>query len=288
MRAAAFCPGHVTGLFEIHRVQDLLATGSRGAGFCLSLGATSEVVFREEDEDSIEVTIDGALDPAPVTERALSRLRGERRGRITVDTKLGLPVSQGFGMSAAGSLSASLALADILGMDRQRAFEAAHVAEVECGCGLGDVSALHRAGITVRSRAGLPPRGEVLGIEGSPELILAVLGPPLATRDILSDPARTEAINRIGGALVDRLLAEPSFGRLMTLSRRFADESGLASEEVGLAIDSLGPPGTASMAMLGNSVFAVGDAIEPGEDLAGASSVFRCRVDTVGPRLLHS
>ncbi len=286
MRAVAFCPGHVTGFFEIHRGRDALGTGSRGAGFCLSLGASSEVAFEEADENRTEVKIDGTVCSAPVTERALDTLRGKRCGTISVDTRLDLPVSQGFGMSAAGSLSASLALADILGTDRQRAFEAAHIADVECGCGLGDVSALHRAGITIRSRPGLPPLGEVLGIDGAPEIVLAVLGPSLATKDVLADPVRTAAINRIGGALVDELLEEPSFGRFMSLSRRFADESGLATQDVQLAVESLGPPGTASMAMLGNSLFAIGEALEPGEEIVGASSVFRCTVDTAGPRIV--
>ncbi|HUU07091.1 MAG TPA: sugar kinase, partial [Thermoplasmata archaeon] len=43
MRARAFCPGHITGFFEICRADNLLASGSRGGGLCTSLGALSDV-----------------------------------------------------------------------------------------------------------------------------------------------------------------------------------------------------------------------------------------------------
>ena len=43
MKATAFSPGHVTGFFEVREGDDPLASGSRGAGMCISLGATSKV-----------------------------------------------------------------------------------------------------------------------------------------------------------------------------------------------------------------------------------------------------
>ncbi|MEM4233414.1 MAG: hypothetical protein QXZ19_05525, partial [Thermoplasmata archaeon] len=79
-KARAFCPGHVTAFFEVCRTRDPLSTGSRGAGICLSLGATSEVTFSEESGRSIEVTLDGRPVRAPVTVDAVSRLLGDRCG----------------------------------------------------------------------------------------------------------------------------------------------------------------------------------------------------------------
>jgi pantoate kinase len=288
MRAKAFSPGHVTGFFEICRTGDILRTGSRGAGLCLSLGATTEVRYEVAAEQGMDVIINGEPDSAPVTRHAIADLIGERLGGVTVRTDLDLPVSQGFGMSAAGALSASVALAELLGLGRQRAFEAAHSAEVECGCGLGDVSAIHRSGITIRAKAGLPPTGEVVGIDGAPEVVLAVAGQGLPTKDFLSDPLRTSAVNRIGGALVDQLLEAPTLDNLMDLSRHFAEASGLASPELLRMIDSVKPHGMASMAMLGNSVFAVGDPDALRQALSGMNAVFYCTVDTEGARLLHS
>ena len=286
MRARAFCPGHITGFFEICRGEDLLSTGSRGAGMCLSLGATSEVDITDSDEPSLSVSIDGDESEAEVTRAALRRLVGDRKKKIDVRTALDLPQSQGFGMSAAGALSAAMAAAHVLGIERQKAFEAAHIAEIECGGGLGDISAIHRGGITVRERPGLPPIGKVQRIDGSPDLVLAVVGDRLLTKSVLGDPVKARAINVHGSKRVDDLLRRPTLERLMTLSHSFCIESGLASEEVVEAIEAASSHGMASMSMLGNSVFATGRTDELLKTLSRHGKVFTCKVDTVGPRIL--
>lgn len=287
MRARAFCPGHVTGFFEVCEGRDLVSTGSRGAGMCLSLGATSTVTLRPAKRTSITITLDGKERRAEVTRSALARILGREPARIEVHTKLDLPMSQGFGMSAAGALSASLALAHLLGRSRQEAFEAAHIAEVECGSGLGDVSALHKGGITVRVLPGLPPVGKVYRIRGRPAVVLCVVGRRLLTRSVLNDPEKRKAVISSGARLVDELMKKPTLERLMRLSQRFAFDSGLVSTRVAEAISAAEQWGMASMAMLGNSVFAVGDQAGLVDALSRFGAVYRCRVDTLGPRLLN-
>lgn len=285
MDRVAFCPGHITGFFEICRSQDIISTGSRGAGICLSLGATSKVTLERSARQKIEVFIGGRLSRAEVTREALKALIGNEPLHVEVRTTLDLPMRQGFGMSAAGSLSAALALADMMGLSRQSAFEAAHTAEVRCGGGLGDVSALHRGGVTVRRKAGLPPRGEVVRIEGAPEVVLAVVGRGLRTKTVLDDPEKVKAINASGSSKVDQLLAEPTLRRLMLLSSRFATETGLASRRVLEAMRAASAWGMSSMSMLGNSVFAVGETASLKRELSAFGKVWVCGVDSQGPRL---
>ena len=286
MRRAAFCPGHITGFFEICRSDKLLSTGSRGAGFCLTLGATSAVNTADSERQSIQVSINGRESDANVTKHSLRYLAEQERLRISVSTTLDLPVSQGFGMSAAGSLSASLALADILGKSRQKAFEAAHIAEVERGGGLGDISALHRGGVTIRKKAGLPPIGKVLRIDGEPEVVLCVVGRRMLTKSILTNPAKARAINATGSRKVDELLKKPSVYRFMELSAQFTQESGLASRRILDVMNAASKLGMASMSMLGSSVFAVGDTAGLSRVLSDFGDTYVCRVDTSGPRLL--
>ncbi|MEM0342831.1 MAG: pantoate kinase [Thermoplasmata archaeon] len=283
-KARAFCPGHVTAFFEVCRTRDPLSTGSRGAGICLSLGATSEVTFSEESGRSIEVTLDGRPVRAPVTVDAVSRLLGDRCGAVSVRTRHDLPVGQGFGMSAAGALSAAFALASILRESKQRAFEVAHEAEVLRGGGLGDVAALYRGGVTVRERPGLPPIGKVRRVPGAPELVLCVVGRPIRTKTVLSHPGKVRAINSIGGRLVDEMLKRPSVSTLMELANDFALASGLATKRVLRAIKAASAHGVASMAMLGNSVFAVGDVDALDDVLSACGRTYRCNVDVAGPR----
>jgi pantoate kinase len=286
MRSAAFCPGHVTGFFEICRGRNMLSTGSRGAGFCTSLGATSRIAIKNSDRNSITVWINGKKSRAEVTRSALEYLTKDDKYSIEVRTKLDLPQSQGFGMSAAGALSSAFAAADVLGLSRQNAFEAAHVAEIENRAGLGDVSALHKGGITVRKRPGLPPVGEVMRIRGDPEMVLAVLGAPLLTRSVLSDSAKRRAINASGSEKVDQIVQKPSVSELFRLSAEFASETGLAKRNTMEAIGAASKLGMASMAMLGNSVFATGDTRGLRTVLSEFGKTWTCRVDTKGPRLL--
>lgn len=286
MRKAAFCPGHITGFFEICLSDDLLSTGSRGAGLCLTLGATSVVDSTDSPKQSIHVSINGRKADAGVTKHALRYLAEEENLKISVSTTLDLPISQGFGMSAAGALSASLALAEILGKSRQEAFRAAHIAEVQMGGGLGDISALHRGGITVRKKAGLPPTGKVLRIDGEPEVVLCVVGRRMLTKSVLRNPAKARAINTTGSKKVDELLKKPSIYRLMELSAQFTQESGLASRRILDAMSAASKLGMASMSMLGSSVFAVGDSAGLSRVLSDFGDIYVCRVDTRGPRLL--
>ena len=284
--AAAFCPGHITGFFEICRSDDVLSTGSRGAGFCVTLGATSEVRVSKSPRLSIEVSINNRSAEARVTRHAVKHLAKGEGTKIRVSTRLDLPVSQGFGMSAAGSLSTSIALAELLGKSRQEAFEAAHIAEIEEGGGLGDVPALHRGGITIRKKAGLPPTGKVVRIDGEPEVVLCVVGRRMMTKSVLKSPAKVRAINATGAMKVDYLLRKPSMYRLMELSAQFTQESGLASRRVLDAMGAGSKLGIASMSMLGNSVFAVGDTEGLVRVLSDFGKTRTCRVDTRGPCLL--
>ena len=89
-RAKAFCPGHVTGFFEICPSDDLLSMGSRGAGMCLTLGATSEVTVTDGPRQKVEVSINGRKSGAEVTKAALRGLIGKDRKEVLVSTVLDL------------------------------------------------------------------------------------------------------------------------------------------------------------------------------------------------------
>ena len=253
---------------------------------CTTLGATSDVSVQEADEVTVNINVNGEAREADVTRSAVERMVAGRGFCVTVDTILELPEGQGFGMSAAGALSASIALGHLLGLDRQKAFEAAHYAEIKHGGGLGDVPALHRAGITIRERPGLPPTGRVERIDEEPDVILTVVGPPISTSQILNDRGSVARINSSGSDKVERLLAKPTMATLMRLSSEFAIETDLAQGRVREAMEAAEPAGRASMVMLGNSVFAIGRTQELVSTLSGFGEVRRCGVDNVGPRLL--
>jgi pantoate kinase len=286
MDAEAFSPGHITGFFEIVLSKDMISTGSRGAGICLAMGARSKVKLGHAKKQTVSIAIDGRQDDAKVTKTALKRLLGKDKMRVEVETSLDLPQSQGFGMSAAGALSASLALAKLLGRDEHEAFEAAHIAEIVNRTGLGDVSAIMKSGITIRSMPGLPPIGKVERIDGLPDVVLAVIGGKLLTKEVLTDPVKRAAINKSGSEKVDQLLRDPTLSKLMELSAQFTTETGLASKEILDAMNAASELGSASMSMLGNSVFAVGDIEGLTNILSEFGEVRVTKADTRGARVV--
>ena len=286
MKARAFCPGHITGFFEICEHKEPLRSGSRGAGICTTLGATSTVGSRK-GKGSIRVYINGEKNDAPVTKQALARMILGREVDLRVDTLLDLPLSQGFGMSAAGVVSATLATAEILDAPLQTALETAHEAEILHRTGLGDVAAVSKGGVTFRKIEGLPPYGRVDRIRANVELVLGIVGPPVSTPTVLSDPDARERINRIGRECVESLEGSPSLANFFRLSKEFAMRTGLATKQVEEALAEIDDLGPASMVMLGNSVFASGEIEEQEKILAKFGRTFRTRIDWEGPRVIE-
>lgn len=284
-RAIAFCPGHITGFFQVVEHDNIFATGSRGAGFCTELGVRSEVWMTDGD-GSIEVNINGNQTFAPVTEYALRKLLKTEPYDLNVMTSASLPVSQGFGTSAAGALSASLALSSLLERPSHEAFEAAHESEIVNHTGMGDVSALFKGGMTIRRKEGLPPIGKVERFDGEPEVVLCEVGSPIKTVDVLTDERMKAKISSIGKRCMEEFELDITLSSFTRLSKRFAVESGVASPEALRAIASAEKVGQASMSMLGNSVFAFGDVDRLEEVLQNFGPTFRTKVDLKGPRLL--
>ncbi|MCX6663122.1 MAG: pantoate kinase [Euryarchaeota archaeon] len=287
MKGIAFAPGHISAFFEpVYSGQNMDRSGSRGAGINISLGAVSQVTVKPASQHTITVSINGSPSNALVTKLALKFLVGETPLRITVDTMLDLPVSQGFGMSAGGALSSTLALADLLNLPRDNAVKAAHYAEVQLRTGLGDVIASSFGGIEIRREAGLPPWGMLEHIPGIYDMVLCVIGKEIETKKILSDATRLCEIASYGRYCTKKLLEKPSVEHLFSLAWEFTCKIGLADEMVLQAIEAANQYGMASMCMLGNSVFAMGDTPMLCKTLSVFGKVFCCTVDEGGARVL--
>jgi len=249
----AYCPGHITCLFSPGRTfGDMVLRGSRGIGIRLSAGTT--VRLTEVPGKDVTVFLDGVESDAPVTRSVLEELLPGRG--LEADVVNGLPIGQGFGMSAAGAVAAALCAADIAGLSEDDAWSAAHRAEIENGGGLGDVSAIRcTSDVPERVTEGLPPHGEVRGTGlRFPVLTVAVLGPKMHTGSVLSDPVRVAAL--AGSYDRARGLFHGSRPSLFEASNAFSVAAGVESPDVSSAIERLRSGNRrAAMCMLGNSIF---------------------------------
>lgn len=290
MTAHAFAPGHVSGLFAVHdEAPDLLHKGSRGAGWSVELGATASVDLAA----ATRVAIDGQATDAAVTKDALARLAPGKP--FDVRLRLGLPVRQGFGMSAAGTLAACLAAANLLGIEPEEALAATHAAEVASGTGLGDAVGSWFGAGEVRMRPGCPPHGWALRVEppAGARFLFCVLGAGIPTPSIIRDAAWKKRTRELADPAVDRILA---VGRPMAWDA-VVRESAAFSQALGLMPDvmkRLGaalPPGVKwGQSMLGNTLWATGPSAALDEArplLAGAGQLIACGVDAAGARIVR-
>lgn len=297
--AAAFAPGHLTGLFQIcDQPEDPLLKGARGSGVSLTRGTRTTVTAEAGRRHSHTVAINGeTVAEAVVSENVLSKYIPmlTRPHSIRVSHVIDTPLTAGFGSSGGGALSLSLALNQALGtgLTRVQAAQIAHVAEIECGTGLGSVFAANVGGFGVLHRPGAPGVGASVSYPRSRELgVVYIYYGPIRTKEALGDPELRSRINQIGVGYVDELHRSLTPERFMRLSRQFTEHVGLVTPKLRRVFDAMDPEGVVfTMAMFGEVAFTVQprDEVEEVADLVrrkGLAEPVVCGVDTRGAVLL--
>jgi len=251
------CGSHVTLLFSIDDASDdLVQQGSLGSGLCLEAG--SEVVARgSEGNGALSIRFPGGSGEAGLYEEVMSTLSGfvpevsEFDWEITV--KLKVPVGQGFGMSASGAISATMAIQRAMGMPYEeslrRSHLVAHIVDRKQSSGLGDVSALSAGGVELRLSPGSPYHGhllengpgEAIGWSNGMGVVLAWgEGSGSHTSTYIDDPNWKASISSAGSEQLG-ILSEGEWGsgkwaELIESAIRFSQNSGLSNEAGRLAV----------------------------------------------------
>jgi pantoate kinase len=236
----AFAPASVTALFAPAE------SGSVGVSVALADGVTAEVAPAEESV----VRVDGE----PASFEPVANVLDALGVTAAVDLAADVPIGCGFGASGAATLATALAAAERfdLGHSRDDLVGAAHEAEVAAGTGLGDVFVQEMGGLVVgdedgRRRFERDVRVEYESWGG------------ISTADVLGDDDLMARAEREGRRLLADLPAEPSLADVATRGWTFTQALDVATPRVADAVarvDHVG--GAASMAMVGESVFAVG------------------------------
>lgn len=268
--ASAFVPGHVTGFFSAYPDDDPTKAGSRGGGIALDDGV---VVTLEPGEGT---ALNGRSTTIEAVDRVLDALRATARVAVETD----LPVGAGFGISGAAALGTALATNAVFdrGLSENELVTIAHGAEVQAGTGLGDVVAQARGGVPVRLEPGAPAHGAMDGIPDRRPIEYVTFG-ELPTEEILD--GETAELTAAGDRAISALVSEPTLDTFMESSRRFARETDLLTPRVEDAIREVAEAdGEAAMAMLGDTVFALGEGLsEAGYDPE------RCEISLAGAHL---
>ncbi len=296
MKSSIFVPSHITGFFEIIDHLDPLRKGSKGAGIVLDKGVLTDVLVK--DGEGVDVKINGKSDSklSSITYKTIDLIKERFQldgKKIRISHEFQIPVGAGFGVSAACALGTSLGLVRALELPLtyNKAASIAHLAEIEMKSGLGDVIAEITGGLVLRLKEGSPCYGRVDKIipdltsqnrsDDECYIITKTLG-EIETSSIIEDPFWQKKINQTGETLLGELLERPDIHNFFKLSRRFAEETSLMSPELGELVDILEEETMgASMAMLGNTAFALSET--PDTSLDG---VMVSRIDDVGCRFL--
>lgn len=282
MEAASvvFCPGHISGYFRPVQGDSLRKTGSTGAGIVISDGVM--VMVKQSPCTYVEITRvdhDGSVIERVVDSPPIAYLMESLGVTATVSTRCHLPISAGFGLSAAALTASAMAANQVfsLGLTAAECSLLAHEAEIIHKTGLGDIAACQAGGIDCRKGPGTG--AEITRLTGPFPPLFAVTFGPLPSPRILSSPVIMEQVTR---AFPSR--CPGSMEEFLSLSRAFAEKSGLITPAVRHALDLCDNAGVpASMTMLGNGIFAIGDNALP---VLSEFHVFSLQVATSGPLLL--
>ncbi len=279
MKIIAFSPSHITAFFEVCYKEDVYKTGSRGAGICLSLGSYAKV-----RTGGNKIIIRGNIGKGEVTKEAIRNLFNYAKEKvgIKVEIKNDLPFSQGFGISASSSLASTIAISNLLKIPCEKALQSVHLAEVKKKTGLGDAISSFCGGMEIRKEPGI--KGNIEKIECGEKIIIAIVGKRIDTRNILKDEKMVDKINDIGKQCIDEFIKKPSIENLFDLSLKFALETGIANYKMQKILKEANKIGKASMAMLGNSIFALYS--KEMKKFLSKYQYYECFIDNEGARIL--
>ncbi|PTD93757.1 GHMP kinase [archaeon SCG-AAA382B04] len=275
MKGKAWAPGHITGFFEVYIKDDLINSGSRGAGINVNKGvkATAEVI--ESSNDKVK---------APgISRYAIENLIKDldKDFEIKIEFEKKIPERCGFGCSGAEAITSLLAVKDALGLHltQNQIVGIAHRIEVKKRTGLGDVVPQTQGGVVIRKKEGGPTVSEIDRIPvKEKELFFYVFG-PIETSEVISSEKKVTKINKAGREKRKKLLEEPSLENLFECSREFALETKLGNEETLMFLRETEKK--AALTMLGDSVVS----LEPIDELEPKKS-FKAKISNEGLRIL--
>jgi len=303
----AFSPAGISSFFEIcdtspdgSPILELERVGARGGGFGVQKGVTTEVSVEEDSVNSINVFINGKSAPEAETTKAVAEMllkKVDTSYEVVIKHKVDVPIGAGFGSSAAGALTAALALSKALGLNLtyNQLGRIAHVAEVKCKTGLGTVGPLMLGGCIITLEPGAPGIAIIdrIPITTDYAVVAGVFG-PILTREVLSSQEKRLAVNKWGRKTLEKILSEPSLENFLACCWKFAQKTGFATERVRTLVKLAEKAGAigAAQNMVGEAVHAL-TTLENAENVAQAfkqvlpeNKILVASVDVQGARLM--
>ncbi|ABR55282.1 GHMP kinase [Methanococcus vannielii SB] len=278
-----FIPSHITGFFKVTRHENLLKTGSTGAGITLNKGVTTKLINGSGNVYFNDEKID--LCPSNDVIKYLD-LKGKLKHDILYNSDF--PLGCGMGTSGCCALGSAHELKNAYDLKftennelltELELLKISHKSEVRCNTGLGDVIAQHTKGFVIRKGPGFPINVESIKINNLNDYyVLVDIFGKKETDTIINNSEWVEKINATSDELLGKLLNKPTLENFMELSYYFAKNTGLASDEVLELCSDLKFTVGASQAMLGNALFCICKKEELNDALSILSKPVVCKI----------
>jgi pantoate kinase len=302
----AVCPGAISSFFEIcntdatgQPLSDPALIGARGGGFAIKRGVQARVRTRKSSKNRIEVRINSKPAPeAHTTQWALAELL-KKFGviqEVHADITANVPISAGYGTSAAGTATSCLALAEAtqLPVTVNELARITHIAEVVNRTGLGTASAVFVGGFVLVTEPGATGVGSVdrLLFPKGHSIICAYLG-PMSTRETLLRADITTRVNPSARRAMRAIRERPELENFLMEANRFSLEAGFQTPEIKRLVDTMISSGAVGAAqnMIGKAVHGVAEdhkahtVAKAVRRASPSATVFITRIDNSGARL---
>lgn len=251
--AKAFAPGNLSCIFKIINNSKIEKKHSLGVGITTKKGV---YVTAAKAKKNI-VYFNNKKIRFPTVVSVVKKLTNKK---LKIDIKSELTLGAGFGISGASALAAAYAINKLLKLNKNKKQLAmiAHTAEVENSTGLGDVGGQYNGlGFMIKTKKGKPLDVEKLPIKA--KYIYYKVFKKLDTKKIITNKKMKAKINKAADKALKKISSTKNINlkKLIDVSEEFAVESGLLRhnklKKIIKKIKEMN--GSASMIMLGNSVF---------------------------------
>jgi len=261
-------PAGISAIFDPYILKDPFLTGARGAGVVASNAVSISVSLTESEELMVINKINGEIVEGGIGVIAVKTFFGYLRitkdnYRIEISQEIKVPISSGFGTSAASAMGIIFALSKLLKVPLSlvEVGNIAHIAEIRARTGLGTVSGLVFPGdIVLVAKPGSPSNCLVDHIVLPYKDVYVILASKgrIETSKALKDPNFVVKASKIGKIGVDLLLKKPTINRFFKITYWFANKLGLMTKDIRETILCLKKYVIgASQAMIGDSIFAL-------------------------------
>lgn len=252
MKVASFyCPAGISLIFKIWEHKNPLKMGSTGVGFTVDTGVI--VTVKRSSRDAI--FFNGKKIFFPTVSSVKNYLTKEK---LEIKIKSTLPLSCGFGLSGASSLTAAFAINKLLTIKKNKSdlTKIAHLAEIENRTGLGTVGTVCTGGFLLKKSPGLPVKARSLPFLNNS--IYAVVIGKIDTAKILQSDSLAKKINKAADLVLPEIdkFKNINLKQLLDLAYLFAEKSSLLNlSKLSPLLKELQKSGIhASMAMLGRVI----------------------------------